>query len=423
MRTYSSRPCRPAPAGPNSTAGVPGAPEDRRIGPERHAGGRRVEAAVAEHLPQRPADRVIAGDFVRRTCHHLPRRAVEIRVVSAELPEGGQDFPQPRVRRLAGHRAPLEVEHAAVRVDAVGLPAVDGRGVERRTAEQRMRRAGLERRVNGFEARQDSSHVQDGVASIRGTAAMRRVAARVDLDPLETLVRNGDAQVGRLGHHGAVGRVRGRKQLRAGAGMLLVGHRRNHQPSGRESSAACDGRGRVHHRGHAALHVLAAAPVEPAVTFDRIERRLHAGDADRIHVAAEHQRAPAGAALDDADDVGAAGRGVGHLDSDAGRAQLGGDPPGERGFTRAPGFQGRIDGIDGDQVAQQPDGGVQRGSSDTPFRRGVYSGNASAMSSGTRPPPTVSAMYCRPSSMYVIGVPIAPPGRSVEASSAPVALS
>ena len=26
-----------------------------------------------------------------------------------------------------------------------------------------------------------------------------------------------------------------------------------------------------------------------------------------------------------------------------------------------------------------------------------YSGNANAISSGTRPPPTVSAMYCRPS--------------------------
>jgi len=38
-------------------------------------------------------------------------------------------------------------------------------------------------------------------------------------------------------------------------------------------------------------------------------------------------------------------------------------------------------------------------------------------------PLTVMAMYCLPSIRYVIGVPIAAPGRSIEASSLPVALS
>ena len=38
----------------------------------------------------------------------------------------------------------------------------------------------------------------------------------------------------------------------------------------------------------------------------------------------------------------------------------------------------------------------QPGRRPTPPRRAAYCGSASAISSGTRPPPTVSAMYCRP---------------------------
>ena len=44
------------------------------------------------------------------------------------------------------------------------------------------------------------------------------------------------------------------------------------------------------------------------------------------------------------------------------------------------------------------------------------------MSSGGFPP-IVSAMYCFPSTIYVIGVPMAPVGKSTEAISSPVALS
>ena len=42
-------------------------------------------------------------------------------------------------------------------------------------------------------------------------------------------------------------------------------------------------------------------------------------------------------------------------------------------------------------------------------------GSARAISSGTRPPPAVSAMYCGPPDILVIGVPMAPPGRSMDA--------
>ena len=73
-------------------------------------------------------------------------------------------------------------------------------------------------------------------------------------------------------------------------------HRRREDPGG------------GNHRGHAALHVLRAAPVQPAVRFTRRERMLHAFHADRIDVAAEHQRRSGCGAIEHADHVGPAGR-------------------------------------------------------------------------------------------------------------------
>ena len=49
------------------------------------------------------------------------------------------------------------------------------------------------------------------------------------------------------------------------------------------------------------------------------------------------------------------------------------------------------------------------------------SGSANANNSGTVPP-TVIAMYCFPSCMYVIGVPMEPAGRSMEPTISPLCL-
>ena len=158
-------------------------------------------------------------------------------------------------------------------------------------------------------------------------AARPRVSTSTHSNPL---VRGGHAQVRRLGHHGAVGPLSRGQQVGADAGVLLVGHRRHDEPPGRQPAAPRDRGGGVDHGGHAALHVLAAAPVEAAVAFDGIERRGHAVDADRVRMPAEQQRATRGPALDDSDDVGAARRRVGHRDIDAGRPQLGRDALGKR---------------------------------------------------------------------------------------------
>ena len=63
----------------------------------------------------------------------------------------------------------------------------------------------------------------------------------------------------------------------------------------------------------------------------------HAGDADGVDVAAEHQRAARRAALERADDVGPAGRDFLHLDGQADGAQLLGDPAATAASPAAPG--------------------------------------------------------------------------------------
>ena len=98
-------------------------------------------------------------------------------------------------------------------------------------------------------------------------AAVRGTAARLDVDPRETLVRDGDLQVGRLGDDGAVGRPLADERVGAEAGVLFVDDRRHDQPvPSRARAPPPDARG-IDHGGHAALHVLRAAAVEPA---DRI---------------------------------------------------------------------------------------------------------------------------------------------------------
>ena len=73
------------------------------------------------------------------------------------------------------------------------------------------------------------------------------------------------------------------------------------RPASRPASATSARR--VDHRGDAALHVLRAAAVDPAVALHRIERRRHPFDADGVDVPAQHQRAPCAAPLEHADHV------------------------------------------------------------------------------------------------------------------------
>ena len=134
--------------------------------------------------------------------------------------------------------------------------------------------------------------------------------------------------------------------------MLLVRDGRHQQPAPREAPAHRDLRRRVDHGRHAALHVLAAAPVEAAVPQDGLEGRGHPFDAHRVRVAAEHQRPTGLPALDYGNDVRPPRCDLGDLDVDAGRRERRGDSIRNARLPGAAGHERRVDGVDRDQVAQ-----------------------------------------------------------------------
>ena len=148
------------------------------------------------------------------------------------------------------------------------------------------------------------------------------------------------------------------QRLGPGARVLLVGDGRHQQSPSREAPAARNRARRVNHGRDAALHVLAAAPVDAAVAHDGVERRGHSLDAHRVHVAADHQRPTRRAPLDGRDDVRSPGSDLGHLDVESGPRERRRDALRDGGLAGAPGHERRVDGIDRDQVAQQLNDGV-----------------------------------------------------------------
>ena len=81
-------------------------------------------------------------------------------------------------------------------------------------------------------------------------------------------------------------------------------------------------------------------------------------DADRIHVPAEHQRAPGRAGFEDADHIGPPGRDVLNVDVQPDAPHVRGNRRGDLRFARGAWHERRIDGIDGDEIAEKVDGGI-----------------------------------------------------------------
>ena len=133
---------------------------------------------------------------------------------------------------------------------------------------------------------------------------MRRTPRHLDLEMDEAAMRDRDPEIRRLRHDRSVGGERRRDRLRPDARELLVrdgGH--DHVPTQATSLRVCR---REHASREAPLHVLRATPVEPSALDARHERVRHAGDADRVHVRVQHQRAATTRAAGYRDDIGAA---------------------------------------------------------------------------------------------------------------------
>ena len=264
------------------------------------------------------------------------------RVGRGQPTENRIHFSGQHVQRLAGQRAPLQLQRAAVRVAAQFPSALDQGRVQRCGTQPRMPRAGLQPRVEVLERKQHAPHVQNRVDAFGRPAAMSRAPGRVDLRPLEPLVRDGDVEVGGLGDDAGIGSPPCDERIGADARVLFVHDACHHDPSGRQTARRGHDAHGVDHGCNPALHVLRASAVQPPILFDRDTWRGHAGHADRVGMPAQHQRAARGAAFKDGDYVGPARRHFLHLDVQADGLEFLHQPPGDLAFARCAWHQGRV---------------------------------------------------------------------------------
>lgn len=122
-------------------------------------------------------------------------------------------------------------------------------------------------------------------------------AARLDLEADETAVCDSDLQLRRFGNDRRIGGHVLEHRFGADGRELLVGDRGDNHVA----ALLTRGQRRDEHRRQRALHVVASTPVEPAVVDAGLERRFHAGDADRVEMTVQEER-PATAAASPARD-------------------------------------------------------------------------------------------------------------------------
>ena len=117
------------------------------------------------------------------------------------------------------------------------------------------------------------------IAAVRGTPLGR------DHHPGKAFVRQADAQPGRLGDDGRVGRVRLSDRSGADTGILLIDDEGQEHIPQRAHTRVQDGRHPADHGGKASLHVIRPAPVQAIAAKHRRKGVLHPSRAHRIRVA------------------------------------------------------------------------------------------------------------------------------------------
>jgi hypothetical protein len=90
-----------------------------------------------------------------------------------------------------------------------------------------------------------------------------------------------------------------------------------------------------------------------------LKRRLHPRDANRVHVPAEHQRRPKGAALEYPDHVGPVGRDLRDLHGEAGIDTRQRDPARHVDLAPRARHERRVHRIDGNEFLEQRDRRVE----------------------------------------------------------------
>jgi len=177
---------------------------------------------------------------------------------------------------------------------------------------------------------------------------MRGAPSRLDLHPHEALVRDDEAELGRLGDDCSVRPATARDRLGPdGVGLLVHDGRDEHV-----AAQACPDRlgARDHDRREAPFHVVGSTTVQPPVLDARLERRLHAFVADRVHVRVQEERRAAAGATGAADDVGPAGRNLLHLDLEPGIREPLGHEARQLTLARTARNEVGVDGVDPNEL-------------------------------------------------------------------------
>ena len=207
--------------------------------------------------------------------------------------------------------------------------------------------------LSRLERREHASHPHDRVTPFGRPAAVGRAAARGDLQPRESFVRNGELQVGRLGDNRRVGLPGFHQRLGAGAFVLFVDDAGDDELATRPGGS--EHRRGAEHGGDAAFHVLRTAAVKTPVVNPRRERRVHPLNTDGVEVAAQHHRRTGLATFEHTDHVGPARQYFLHLDVHPRRRHERADNFRRRGFARRAGHQRRVDRVVGDQIGEEGD--------------------------------------------------------------------
>ena len=301
--THSTSACAPSPSGPKRTVGMPAAARSaesaQKDTPTISGSAPRTAVGVAAHGLH---DLRVLGDLERLardgSADARPRSPGRPRRPRDDLPE----LLLGELGRLARDRPALGLEHAARRVARELLPALDQRRVDAAAADVRVRRIRAQPPVELLDADEDAAHLRDRVDAEVRARAVRRAAVRLDLEMDEAAVRDGDLQLGRLGHDRGVRAQRSPRPPRCRRSRTPRRRRRSGSRRPRRPRRSRLG-GREHARREASLHVVRATAVEPAALEARLERIGHPRDADRVHVRVEHQRAAAAGPARDGDDV------------------------------------------------------------------------------------------------------------------------
>ena len=277
------------PASPRIAASVQ---KDMPIGADAVPG-----APVREGAQHRLRQFVIGGDLVRRAGEHHAARRLEVGIFRAQA-------------RRAARRLPCAA-CPALRRESCGAPSAGDSDRDSCSTRGRLRSATrAATRCRAADAAAATAGRRSSASRPFSTRPISRMASRPSRGRLPCAARPSvsisthSKPLCAMATCRSVGSVTtapsARQRVTSASAPMLACSSSTTQaitswPAASPPDSAIDARG-VDHRRHAALHVLRAAAVDAAVALGRIERRLHAGHADGVDVAAEHQRPPGRAA-------------------------------------------------------------------------------------------------------------------------------